>query len=126
MKRRGIPPPFYPYKISTYEKYGYYNCWSCHQKNVLDAYAATCPNCHNPAPTRAGTELMIQAMNNVPYPGPEDDDMIHLQDAKTRLSIINKFQAISAIYSSKLNDIKSYVEGIIESYEEENEDEHDE
>jgi hypothetical protein len=123
MSSRKVKPPHFPYNKPTYEKYGYYNCWSCYKKNVLDTSLNKCLYCHNPSPTRAGTELMIEAMNNVPYPGPEDDDELHLQDAKTRYGIITKFQAISAIFSKKLNDIRSYVEGIIESFEDENVDE---
>jgi hypothetical protein len=124
MNRKNTKPYNYPYNFNKFsQKYGFYNCWSCKAKNPLNPVMATCPKCHNPSPTRAGTELMIQAMNNVPYPGPEDDDALHLQDAKTRFGILTKFQAISAIFSSKLNDILDYVGGILDSFEGNEEDE---
>ena len=121
MNRKNLKPFNYPYNFDKYaQKYGYYNCWSCHAKNMLDPSIGTCPKCHNPSPTRAGTELMIQAMNNVPFPGPEDDKALHLQDAKTRYGILTKFQAISTIFSSKLNDILDKIIGILDSFAEKN------
>jgi len=110
--------PFnYPYNHDKFSlMHSYYNCWSCQKKNLLDPNVASCPHCFNPSPTRAGTELMIQAMNNVPFPNEYDDKALHLQDAKTRYGILTKFQAISAIYSTKLNDMLTNVSGILTRY----------
>jgi hypothetical protein len=120
--KKGIPPPYYPYNVPRHVQHGMYTCFGCGNVNILDPNIPICLHCRVPSPTRAGTELLIQELNNIPFPGPDEPLETQLADANVRLDIINRFQAVSAIYSPKLNDMRSFVEGIIESIVREDED----
>ena len=97
LPRKGVPPPHYPYNIPMHVQNGMYKCFGCGSINILDTSIPICLHCKVPSPTRAGTELLIQELNNIPFPGPDADIEAQLADAKVRLNIIDKFQAISAI-----------------------------